>query len=228
MVFAGKLRCRCAGGNNTGVQLLVISSISLRFQVTKDQTAMEKILNQYEKEYMKMAMLKHEETFREQVYELHRLYRIQKILMKNIAVQKRQETQERELKNATTSNHDSNHKRTRQILDLEIPAEECHNVADQGGIEDESELELTLGPSCYNRRRKAALEPSDSSAPSFSSSTDSHGKESSREDLKWGVELKQSFLEGQNKSSNVEELQFRQDRLNNPPWLFQALSLNMT
>ncbi|XP_019195383.1 PREDICTED: uncharacterized protein LOC109189099 [Ipomoea nil] len=186
---------------------------------------MEKILNQYEKEYMKMAMLKHEETFREQVYELHRLYQIQKILMKNIAVQKRQETQERELKNAHNLTQDSDHKRTRQILDLERP------VADEGGIEDESELELTLGPSCYNRRRrKAALEPSDS-APSFSSSTDSHGKESSREDLKWGIELpaalNQSFLQGQ-KSSNVEELQFRQDRLNNPPWLFQALSLNMT
>ena len=28
---------------------------------------MERLLNQYDKEYMKMAMLKHEETFREQV-----------------------------------------------------------------------------------------------------------------------------------------------------------------
>lgn len=174
-----------------------------------------------------------------QVYELHRLYQIQKILMKNIAKQKRQEAHQREFKNATTSNHmthnlnQDSHKRTRQILDLERPAEECYNIADPGAIEDESELELTLGPSCYNGRRKAP-ESSDS-APSFSSSTDSHGKENSREDLKWGIELpaalNQSFLGGGGggqKSSNVEELQFRQDRLNNPPWLFQALSLNMT
>ncbi|XP_039158345.1 uncharacterized protein LOC120286095 [Eucalyptus grandis] len=44
---------------------------------------MEKLLRPYDKEHMKLAMLKHEETFREQVYELHRLYRIQKALMKN-------------------------------------------------------------------------------------------------------------------------------------------------
>ncbi|XLS44233.1 hypothetical protein HN51_001098, partial [Arachis hypogaea] len=47
---------------------------------------MEKVVRSCDKEYMKMAMLKHEQTFREQVYELHRLYRIQKILMKNIEV----------------------------------------------------------------------------------------------------------------------------------------------
>lgn len=28
---------------------------------------MERLVNEYDKEYMKMAMLKHEETFREQV-----------------------------------------------------------------------------------------------------------------------------------------------------------------
>ncbi|KAK3145988.1 hypothetical protein QOZ80_3BG0260110 [Eleusine coracana subsp. coracana] len=31
-----------------------------------------------------MAMLKHEETFRQQVHELHRLYRIQKLLMRDL------------------------------------------------------------------------------------------------------------------------------------------------
>ncbi|CAM8879314.1 unnamed protein product [Rhodiola kirilowii] len=38
----------------------------------------------YDMEWMKMAMLKHEDIFKQQVYELHRLYRIQKMLMKKI------------------------------------------------------------------------------------------------------------------------------------------------
>lgn len=42
---------------------------------------MSRYLRQYEKEHMKMAMLKQEETFKQQVQELHRLYRVQQILM---------------------------------------------------------------------------------------------------------------------------------------------------
>ncbi|CAI0406311.1 unnamed protein product [Linum tenue] len=45
---------------------------------------MERVLKPYDKEYMRLAMLKHEETFKEQVYELHRLYRIQKLMMRSI------------------------------------------------------------------------------------------------------------------------------------------------
>ncbi|XP_074295298.1 uncharacterized protein LOC141623127 [Silene latifolia] len=55
---------------------------------------MEKIKSNYDhKDYMRMAMLKHEETFKEQVYELHRLYRMQKMLMQNVALN--QQKQER-------------------------------------------------------------------------------------------------------------------------------------
>ncbi|KAL2551639.1 uncharacterized protein Fot_05258 [Forsythia ovata] len=88
---------------------------------------MEKLLNPYDKEYMKMAMLKHEETFREQVFELHRLYRMQKILMKDIV------------------------KNTRKGQDYAIASNDQINE-----IEDESELELTLGLKSYNGRRKDA------------------------------------------------------------------------
>ncbi|XP_042377683.1 uncharacterized protein LOC121970789 [Zingiber officinale] len=38
-------------------------------------------MNQYDRECMKIAMLKQEEIFRYQVQELHRLYKIQKLLM---------------------------------------------------------------------------------------------------------------------------------------------------
>ncbi|KAI4387221.1 hypothetical protein MLD38_005068 [Melastoma candidum] len=43
---------------------------------------MENLIRSYDKDNMKLAMLKHEQTFKEQVYELHRLYRVQKTLMK--------------------------------------------------------------------------------------------------------------------------------------------------
>ncbi|RLN39573.1 uncharacterized protein C2845_PM01G35410 [Panicum miliaceum] len=41
----------------------------------------EKLVNPCDMELMKMAMLRHEQTFRQQVHELHRLYRVQKQLM---------------------------------------------------------------------------------------------------------------------------------------------------
>ncbi|XP_066386049.1 uncharacterized protein [Miscanthus floridulus] len=51
---------------------------------------MEQAFRHCDKDTLKMAMLKHEETFRQQVHELHRLYRIQKLLMRDL---------KRELKN---------------------------------------------------------------------------------------------------------------------------------
>ncbi|RAL40735.1 unnamed protein product [Cuscuta campestris] len=145
---------------------------------------MEKILNPYDMEYMKMAMLKHEETFKQQLYELHRLYKTQKILMKGTRKQKR--------------------------------------AIREGGGGDESELELTLGPSCYHRRSgKNTTFSSSSSSLSFSST----------EELKWGVDelpeaFDRSFHGGGQNRPNVEDVQ--QFGLNNSPWHFQALSLNMT
>ncbi|XP_047088658.1 uncharacterized protein LOC124700610 [Lolium rigidum] len=45
---------------------------------------MEQVYGHCDKDTLKMAMLKHEETFRQQVHDLHRLYRIQKLLMRNL------------------------------------------------------------------------------------------------------------------------------------------------
>ncbi|KAI3462700.1 hypothetical protein Pfo_019363 [Paulownia fortunei] len=183
-------------------------------------TKMEKILDPYDKEYLKMAMLQHEETFREQVYELHRLYRIQKMIMKDIAKKTRYDQSY-----LSTCNQPE----ARQCLDLERPADEF-NIVESGGNcrvseieDDQGELELTLGPRTYYQRKIKAVEPGlpSDSRPSFSSSStgSSHIKKtrsSTREELltqqKWGLEMPVS----------------NQDRLNNPSWLCQALSLNMT
>ncbi|CAL4919222.1 unnamed protein product [Urochloa decumbens] len=45
---------------------------------------MEQVFRHCDKDTLKLAMLKHEETFRQQVHELHRLYRIQNLLMRDL------------------------------------------------------------------------------------------------------------------------------------------------
>ncbi|XP_049385141.1 uncharacterized protein LOC125849163 [Solanum stenotomum] len=205
---------------------------------------MEKLINPYDKEYMKMAMLKHEEIFREQVYELHRLYQTQKLLMKNMSTSTNRPQQDHH--HVVVNHLDSNKKITaRQCIDLEIrPNTDEEHIAESAG---EDELELTLGLSSYNVRRRRKTAHFDSSSPSFSSSN-STGSASSQikhittnlvrnnEGSKWGLEEKlpvsNNFQIGARTSQsnqNVDQDQYRsQDSLNNPPWLFQVLSLNMT
>ncbi|KAM6591263.1 hypothetical protein CsatA_013868 [Cannabis sativa] len=164
---------------------------------------MEKpLFKPYDKEFMKMAMIKHEETFKEQVYELHRLYQIQKILMKNIGRSRMKETH-------FNNQLESQNRRQFMILDLEQPSvtEDQFNKiniaedSDDGDINnnntdsnnnnnnnvvnleiiDESEIELTLGlglgPTSYSRSR--SRKTSDS-GPSFSSSSTGSSQMNSR------------------------------------------------
>ncbi|KAJ4887576.1 Uncharacterized protein Rs2_27324 [Raphanus sativus] len=174
---------------------------------------MEKILNPYEKQFMKMAMLKHEETFKQQVYELHRLYQVQKILMKNMQINEGSNV---------SSGLGTFIRRVDQ--DIDQPAN-FPGGEDSGGnnkIMDESEIELTLGPSCYggdlmrmNKKMKNNSWPEimdenlNSGSRSFSSS---------------------STGSSNNNHSNLEE-QERQERLmkhqkQKQQWL-QALTLNV-
>ncbi|GMI68039.1 hypothetical protein HRI_000473200 [Hibiscus trionum] len=197
---------------------------------------MEKLLRPYDKESMKMAILKHEETFKQQVYELHRLYRIQKTLMKSMETS-------RPINGSYMINHQSS--RTRHELE--------HPVDDE--FIDESEIELTLGPTKYMPRKKHGTPTltSDSGPNSFSSSSTeschmlfNNGRPSSSmatakrktntaRDEFIGRELgllqvSDTTLGYQNGSKNKVDLeqQLRQERLNQPPWLFQVLSMNVT
>lgn len=167
---------------------------------------MENPLNHYDKEHMKMAMLKHEETFRHQVGELHRLYRIQKKLMNNV-------NPENLKKHAANPNH---------YPDPAKPVREFNSrVSDIG-----DDLELTLGTRSYNHKKIKSASPDhhppnelpcDSGTTfSNSSSTGSSHMNGKRKDeltiprQKWAAPVK------------------NQDILNSPPWLVQALSLNLT
>ncbi|XP_044946852.1 uncharacterized protein LOC123395890 [Hordeum vulgare subsp. vulgare] len=104
---------------------------------------MGKLVRQCDMEVMKMAMLKHEETFRQQVHELHRLYRIQTQLMGADLSTRRQPRRR-------------GNKQPRRALNLQLPADEyIVGAADEyivGAVNDEdddrcgtgAELELTL------------------------------------------------------------------------------------
>ncbi|XP_068653340.1 uncharacterized protein [Aristolochia californica] len=48
------------------------------------EDSMDRLLEQYNRESLRKTMLKQEETFRDQVHELHRLYRVQKVLMSEL------------------------------------------------------------------------------------------------------------------------------------------------
>lgn len=190
-----------------------------------------------------------------QVYELHRLYRIQKIMMRNIESH-RLNAQTQELWSSKNGSNFNQANYTRDIqqqamlkLDLERPATE--NVAESNGgrlldLIDESEIELTLGPTSYNRKKKPETPLASDSCPSFSSCStgSSHINRTSflthqmrnttREELS-GCELglvgqipdmSLGYQNAIKNSIDVEE-QMRQERLQQPPWLFQVLSMNM-
>ncbi|KAK7330976.1 hypothetical protein VNO77_25183 [Canavalia gladiata] len=214
---------------------------------------MEKLVRSCDKEYMKMAMLKHEQTFKEQVNELHRLYRIQKLLMQNMEARKGVEVSEQEwyFKNAIGLTQNGNHKGAQEKplqinFDLERPAEEHIAESDDGVLEmiDETEIELTLGPSSYNRRKKVETPLTSDSGHSLSSSstgsshmnkTRCHSNHTATREESSGniirlVQVPDSTSgcqSGIRNSFDIEE-QLRQERLKQSPWLFQVLNLNMT
>uniref|UniRef100_A0A5B6Z0F3 Uncharacterized protein n=1 Tax=Davidia involucrata TaxID=16924 RepID=A0A5B6Z0F3_DAVIN len=170
-----------------------------------------------------------------QVNELHRVYRVQKILMKSMGSSwQNGRNQDRwNSKNVVSWNqidgHHGTQKRPQPTLDLEQPAEEEYIVESDGDgmleIEDhESEIELTLGLTSYCRREKAETPLTSDSGLSFSSSSSGSGnlKRTSS-----GTQQRTDKVLSMN--SFVVEEELRQDGLKQPPpWLFQALSLNMT
>ncbi|XP_010906273.1 uncharacterized protein [Elaeis guineensis] len=200
-----------------------------------------KFLKHYDKERMKMAILKHEETFRQQVHELHRLYRVQKLLtsdMKDIKL-KRQKDLACPKANLSMGNGEhgtgscqpryNNHhqRRPRRPLNLELPAEEYIENAEEDvmlEIEQESDIELTLAIRSRRSERDGTPGTSFNSSSTESSGVKSRGHE-------WGLsqapDINLSFPYERNSSFNVGE-GMRQDGVKQqPPWLFQCLSLKM-
>ncbi|CAD5194761.1 uncharacterized protein LOC135613620 [Musa acuminata AAA Group] len=194
---------------------------------------MERFLRKYDKECMKMMMLKHEETFRQQVHELHRLYRVQKLLMRGINTEQRLGgCTQLHLGDGSSTAADSclpstsrrRRRRRCRVLNLELPADEYIERGEADATveveqEDDIELALTIGSGWRNWE-----ETYDSGASFSSSSTGSGELKTSGH----GWELRQvedvSFSYG-----NGFELEaLRASRLKQPPWHLQCSSLRMT
>uniref|UniRef100_A0A0E0KG74 Uncharacterized protein n=1 Tax=Oryza punctata TaxID=4537 RepID=A0A0E0KG74_ORYPU len=179
---------------------------------------MEKLVRQCDMEVMKMAMLKHEETFKQQVHELHRLYRVQKQLMSDLNRSPPELTCRRRQRR-------KQHPR-RRALNLQLPADEYIVVADAGQAtpppqssrEDELALTLAVGGGSAGRRNNKRRESSPftsncsggslTTTTSTSSSTDSDGS------------LRQPLCP----RAMAFDLQ---DGTTTAPWLQQHLSLRM-
>ncbi|URE15869.1 hypothetical protein MUK42_24061 [Musa troglodytarum] len=185
---------------------------------------MERCMKQYDKDYMEMKtiMLKQEETFRHQVHELHRLYQIQKLLMRNTKTaamnMRRYMKPDIELwnvENETPSHRNSHGRQPLCSLDLEAPAE---SIRRHSG-DEESDLELTLatGSSRAQRKRKDASFTSDSGSTLSSSSIESGGIV---------PDISTRFRNERKSGLNIEE-QMRQDAVKQPPWLFQCTKQDM-
>ncbi|KAJ9562436.1 hypothetical protein OSB04_007596 [Centaurea solstitialis] len=184
---------------------------------------MDQSFQPYDKECMKMAILKHEQTFKEQVYELHRLYQIQKMLMKNMQNQENTCFNYQQQKTNNKLDLEQQPEATKEYKDDHIVKETTLN--DEEIEEDECEIELTLGPTSFNRRRRMTNKPesSDSVASFSSSSTDSnHIKRIERI-----TRENSSFLSG-NRRNNNSSSSDRSSLKQQPPWMYQVLSLNMT
>ncbi|KAL5206745.1 hypothetical protein ABZP36_034954 [Zizania latifolia] len=98
---------------------------------------MDKLVRQCDMEVMKMAMLKHEETFRQQVHELHRLYRIQRQLMSDLTMAELSSGRRRQPRRS---------RHPRRALNLQLPADEyiVSAAAADDDDNDTAELDLTL------------------------------------------------------------------------------------
>lgn len=124
----------------------------------------------------------------------------------------------------------------RKVLDLEQPAEDYNiNIEDSDGdngvleIINESELELTLGPTSYNITRKSQKTLTSDSGPSSSSSTGSSqlNKTSTFPSQYQISDYTTSNLELSTSYAIKNSIEI-EDGLKQPPWFFHALRLNMT
>ncbi|RRT59326.1 hypothetical protein B296_00036882 [Ensete ventricosum] len=206
---------------------------------------MEMFLRKYDKDCMKIMMLKHEETFRQQVvHELHRLYRVQKILMRDM--KNNDELKRQRLVNCTRfnlgdrdadtdscllSNRHRQRRPRRRVLNLELPADEYIERAEADmtlELEQASDIELTLTVGSSWRKREETSFTSDSGASFSTSSTESGGIKLTAHG--WETrETEDANISYDNGIKDCLELEgLRDERLKQPSWHFQCLNLRMT
>ncbi|XP_015690588.1 uncharacterized protein LOC102710862 [Oryza brachyantha] len=183
---------------------------------------MEKLVRQCDMEVMKMAMLKHEETFKQQVHELHRLYRVQKQLMSDLHYRSPPELTCRRRQRRKQQPR-------RRALNLQLPADEYVVVTDVPGEatppsagEDELALTLAVGGSASrrsSRRRESSPFMSNCSAGSLTTTTTSSSSTDSDGSLRQPPCPRAMAFDLHDGTAPAPATQ--------PPWLLKRLSLRM-
>ncbi|CAL4899064.1 unnamed protein product [Urochloa decumbens] len=155
-----------------------------------------------EKEHIKMAMLKQEQTFRQQVHELHRVYRVQKQLMMQMQVT--------EMKNYGNITADRETEST-----VKLGRQKWHSSSgEEAALAEDFNLELTLATGAGQRKQE---KPSNSDSEATISSSTSAESESGRRFVPENV----TTLRFQNESNRHD------DKVMQSPWRYQCLSLKM-
>uniref|UniRef100_A0A0D9XZQ4 Uncharacterized protein n=1 Tax=Leersia perrieri TaxID=77586 RepID=A0A0D9XZQ4_9ORYZ len=151
-----------------------------------------------EKEHIKMAILKQEQTFRQQVNELHRVYRVQKQLM----------TEMQSISAQAQVKAD-----TRTKPRMEMDQQWYRNSGEKKApFAEDFDLELTLATGTGRKQEK----PSNSYSGATASSSTSAESES-----------EQRFPESNVTLRFKNESKRHDDQLMQSPWLYQCLSLKM-
>ncbi|XP_040378739.1 uncharacterized protein LOC102707568 [Oryza brachyantha] len=188
---------------------------------------MSRHLKQYEKEHMKMAMLKQEETFKQQVQELHRLYRVQKLMMTTAGSATAMPAAIRCTPEDEHHAEEENEAGSSQAY----AASERQAAAAATAVVDESELELTLAIGTTTTKKEAPSSSVDSRTSNSSSSTESGSPQFGATTM---APHRPSRLRSSSSSVKVvgagttttqQRLDMEQDALKHPPWLHQCLNL---
>uniref|UniRef100_J3LQ32 Uncharacterized protein n=1 Tax=Oryza brachyantha TaxID=4533 RepID=J3LQ32_ORYBR len=191
---------------------------------------MSRHLKQYEKEHMKMAMLKQEETFKQQVQELHRLYRVQKLMMTTAGSATAMPAAIRCTPEDEHHAEEENEAGSSQAY-AAYAASERQAAAAATAVVDESELELTLAIGTTTTKKEAPSSSVDSRTSNSSSSTESGSPQFGATTM---APHRPSRLRSSSSSVKVvgagttttqQRLDMEQDALKHPPWLHQCLNL---
>ncbi|CAL4931748.1 unnamed protein product [Urochloa decumbens] len=188
-------------------------------------------LKQYEKEHMKMAMLKQEETFKQQVQELHRLYRVQQLLMADAAsaatimpaAAARCDLEDDERRAAENDAGSS-----RSWDEAAYPEQGKKAAHHPQLVLQESELELTLSLGCFGTKaaKKEASSSVDSRTSISSSSTESGSPDRRVVVLPAAPSLVGSAAAKPGGAGSVgQRLEQDGHGLQQPPWLHKCLNL---
>ncbi|CAN6306175.1 unnamed protein product [Urochloa humidicola] len=184
-------------------------------------------LKQYEKEHMKIAMLKQEETFKQQVQELHRLYRVQQLLMADAAsaaimpdaAAARCDLEDDERRAAENDAGSS------RSWDEAYPEQGKKAPHHPQLVLQESELELTLSLGCFGTKTSSSV---DSRTSISSSSTESGSPDRGVVVLPAAPSLMiGSAAAKPGGADSVVGQRMEQDGhgLQQPPWLHKCLNL---